>query len=1441
MSFLLKFPVHTPTMSDSGPPQGRPEPGLRSTAPGAGAELREARSATSAPGAVVADLSRENSSRSSPRGSSETAGGNAPGSGPRGPGSGGGSSPSRTSGQPDASTGVYTFRRSSGADAKSKGKKASKDHVEIQDSVLSAAEEDEAFEALLSLLRAHDQCTRSLQPQGLELLENRTRDWFHELANLRLFFRGLKNFDETDESEESLQRCIEAKERDYKLFYPVLIEHYTHTNERVKVVRWKDQKTSAYAHLKACKDKMRGLRQKRSTQAARQARTQSTGSGRLSISQASDTRSRAGSDAGSTRSTGRNKRRAADTQTPARQRTNSVPSTFSPEDQQAARGLLSRIASLASSLLPQPDPPTPVVCRSRAPSTASNIQDQVRPMAEGMGVWEADSVSQGERSVTDGSFHDALNSLDVAGRAGADVAALQTAVQDDPLAAALLSSLLAGAGPSSGNSAPTVTSGAVAGGVAAGPATASASDSLPTTTVATTIAATPTTSALPGTMTSGTSRSSTAPGTAAPASSSAIQVQVAASSGSAALHRVDAARPTDASTPVGLPTVGGSAGLAPQSSLSSSAPPVPRVTSAAYSVAATAPAVMPAPVAVPQGSAPSTHSIAASTSATSTVVTTCTAGTTWSGGLGPADSRPGPSSSAAFVGSTRLQQLAQERLALLAAVRASSNQPVTSAVLSSATASVTTGQTGIAPSTIPLTTGTVPQPQGLSSVSFPSAPATAAASAGPPPAPFPGVPAVSGGGSQPPPFTSTRAAEQAAALSLSGQNLAALGTGRAPPQAGAGPAPGAAPVSGSVIAPGPSLAPGSATDSAAVQTSGGAPAATTFGQGPNPSAGSSAAPPSTSQQGSGNQPQTSAGPAYSGPWTQAPPSSFGGFWGPHAGWHWGPPPPQAHAPPAGSAAPAPGVPRPDVPQQPPPAGPPSSGPPPPQPVGFPPTVSGPPPPPPPGPSGFSHGNPGSAPHGSGPPFSAPPAPGAGGHFWPNSQPGFGYWGQQQQAGAGPCHLRPGGEGAAFYQNLPQPWNTTPTYNPYAQQEFTTYKRSAHKLTFNGQLQHYPQFRSRFLLAVHNLDIPISYKYNELYAAVEEQAPQICNHALPGAGGYALMVTRLEEEFGGLHRQLSLYTNAIRHSPQVKAGDLAAATALVQAVEGYQFSLPHEQRVGPQAYSHFELVSDKLSTEVRAAYWSFCRASGVPDQDLGQLVGWLKRVFIDGLRREAERKKAAAGSHVPRGRAHLAHPVKDCPICMAQHSLDQCPEFARKHKRSRKNTIVELRRCIRCLAHGHMAKNCTASGCADCGKNHHELLHRAFVPLKKPAAVPAATSSMNIMPSAEELERIALTPLGAFVGAEEQEDQVLAEVADGCVDQLATGFVATPQGRRPQAHKDECRCLACWRRDFETPPAQLPTTVSDSAQGDQFFLPHFRVVQEDKATTKVRVVLNGRYD
>ena len=67
-------------------------------------------------------------------------------------------------------------------------------------------------------------------------------------------------------------------------------------------------------------------------------------------------------------------------------------------------------------------------------------------------------------------------------------------------------------------------------------------------------------------------------------------------------------------------------------------------------------------------------------------------------------------------------------------------------------------------------------------------------------------------------------------------------------------------------------------------------------------------------------------------------------------------------------------------------------------------------------------------------------------------------------------------------------------------------------------------------------------------------------------------------------------------------------------------------------------------------------------------------------------------------------TQSCPKCHQSHKLQNCTEFKSLPCRHRWDLVRLANLCVRCLQHGHWARDCSATCCTKCSANHHVRLH-----------------------------------------------------------------------------------------------------------------------------------------
>ncbi|HGJ5890207.1 MAG TPA: DUF1759 domain-containing protein [Arsenophonus apicola] len=95
-------------------------------------------------------------------------------------------------------------------------------------------------------------------------------------------------------------------------------------------------------------------------------------------------------------------------------------------------------------------------------------------------------------------------------------------------------------------------------------------------------------------------------------------------------------------------------------------------------------------------------------------------------------------------------------------------------------------------------------------------------------------------------------------------------------------------------------------------------------------------------------------------------------------------------------------------------------------------------------------------------------------------------------------------------------------------------------------------------------------------------------------------------------------------------------------------------------------------------------------------------------------------------------MRQCPLCRGEHHLNYCSQFKALSARDRKAQAMKVGVCLSCLKAGHFVADCPSTfRCLLCSKEHHTLLHEAFVPSENeesgstpPQGISTTSASVN---------------------------------------------------------------------------------------------------------------------
>ena len=307
-------------------------------------------------------------------------------------------------------------------------------------------------------------------------------------------------------------------------------------------------------------------------------------------------------------------------------------------------------------------------------------------------------------------------------------------------------------------------------------------------------------------------------------------------------------------------------------------------------------------------------------------------------------------------------------------------------------------------------------------------------------------------------------------------------------------------------------------------------------------------------------------------------------------------------------------------------------------------------------------------------------------------------------------------------------------------------------TFNGRVEEYPAWRDAIYRFVHIQDISCFRKYLTIRKLLKPYIMVRTYHGLHNSlTGYIKVLTRLEEKYGGYHRQTDALLEQIRAIKPVRQGDLKSMEAFTTVWEGYLGALASMGHpVIDSNRSLLAMAKEQLPEKLKLQYLTIIRREGC-DDDIHNIVEYMSSMYtILKEVREDPREKREAQGYQPRRpeRARLYYGEDDnsseadsesenpqptrktssgkvletkaleaksarkssnegrCKLCNASHALPQCSNFKKKSVEDRVKFLYDNQYCYRCLKSGHFLTECTSRlACSKCKGRHHTLIHK----------------------------------------------------------------------------------------------------------------------------------------
>ena len=375
------------------------------------------------------------------------------------------------------------------------------------------------------------------------------------------------------------------------------------------------------------------------------------------------------------------------------------------------------------------------------------------------------------------------------------------------------------------------------------------------------------------------------------------------------------------------------------------------------------------------------------------------------------------------------------------------------------------------------------------------------------------------------------------------------------------------------------------------------------------------------------------------------------------------------------------------------------------------------------------------------------------------------------------------EDPEFYAFLPEPWDKLPDQSGQTFNQLLALQRNNILPTFTGVQAQYQNFRTLFIMMVHSARVGLFAKDVLLRKALEHCQPvqTLLAAAPPGPRGYAMLVNRLEEKFGGSTKLLNHYLTKLRKINQVLEGHVDNLEELLDNAHGYHAALASWGAQDATTHSHFTFILNKFSPNLRLKYHLYvAEHPGNYQHDVDHLLAWAQKYLLQPWRLEPLAYKKPQERGMPAGRGqqfarqqpdrpaapavdkfrqqvppgrHYQAQKQGCPKCKSEHGLAQCKQFQKLDAEQRMEVVMKAAACFRCLNVGHRSRTCKiANPCQKCKNKHHTLLHEFLAAQDKAPDLRGAGVQLKAFPTQEE---------------EDNRGQELLQEADLVPDQLPT--------------------------------------------------------------------------
>ena len=281
-------------------------------------------------------------------------------------------------------------------------------------------------------------------------------------------------------------------------------------------------------------------------------------------------------------------------------------------------------------------------------------------------------------------------------------------------------------------------------------------------------------------------------------------------------------------------------------------------------------------------------------------------------------------------------------------------------------------------------------------------------------------------------------------------------------------------------------------------------------------------------------------------------------------------------------------------------------------------------------------------------------------------------------------------------------------------KFATHMEKMKFPKFSGNCRDWPQFRKDFEKQVENVmkdEATVSYA---LRNALRDHIKSLVRNM---SDDLKEMWRRLEERYGDEGKIVEIVLNDIKHFKPLRENEERRLLQFIDIIEKANLELKYLNRESEIKNSTIiSIIEEKLPDELRRKWIEriYDKDSTIDKKD--KFPGFLKFLLerkmvieyeITLTKRNRDEFKGNVKMTISKNEETDISKIRCLLHPSGAHRTEECRLFLDKNVRERADIVKENRACFNCLNVGHTSRTCRNRNLcskAECGKNHHVLLH-----------------------------------------------------------------------------------------------------------------------------------------